>query len=149
MTDPTPLSAPHRLEYPYRRSVGPVIGRFLTGLRERRFEGVRGSDGRVLVPPQEYDPVTSAPLHEFVPVGTAGVVTAWAWIDRPRPNQPLQRPFAWALIQLDGADTALLHAVDAWDPSRMRTGMRVAVRWRAERVGHIRDIECFVPEEPA
>lgn len=140
------LSAPHVLEYPYTRSVGPVIGRFLTGLRERRIEGVRTRDGRVLVPPTEYDPVTSEPLDEFVEVGQAGVVTTWAWVGSPRKNHPLDRPFAWALIRLDGADTAMLHAVDAAHPSRMSTGMRVKVRWRDERQGDLGDIECFEPE---
>jgi uncharacterized protein len=143
------LSLPHVLEYPYKRSTGPVIGRFLTGLREGRIEGIRAADGRVLVPPTEYDPVTAEALTEFVEVGTAGVVTTWAWIAEPRPQQPLQHPFAWALIRLDGADTAMLHAVDAGDISRMRTGMRVAARWRPDRAGHIRDIECFVPEDRA
>ncbi len=141
------LSASHVLEYPYTRSVGPVIGRFFTGLRERRIEGVRARDGRVLVPPREYDPVTSEALDEFVEVGQVGVVTSWAWVYSPRRNQPLDRPFAWALVRLDGADTALLHAVDAGDESRMRTGMRVRVRWREETVGEIRDIVCFEPEE--
>ena len=61
----------------------------------------------------------------------------------------LSQPFAWALVRLDGADTAMLHAVDAGNPSRMRTGMRVRVRWRAETVGEIQDIECFEPEDPA
>jgi hypothetical protein len=140
------LSAPHRLEYPYRRSVGPVLGRFLAGLRDGRFEGIRALDGRVIVPPQEHDPVTAEPLDEWVPVGPGGVVVSWAWIAEPLPNQPLDRPFAWALVRLDGADTALLHAVDAGDPGAVRTGMRVAVRWRGERVGDIRDVECFVPE---
>ncbi len=140
------LSAPHRLEYNYRRSVGPVLGRFLAGLRECRIEGIRGSDGRVLVPPQEYDPVTAQPLTEWVPVGPGGDVISWAWIERPLPKQPLQGPFAWALIRLDGADTAMLHAVAAPAPSDMRTGMRVTARWRDERVGDIRDIECFEPE---
>jgi len=140
------LSAPHRLEYPYRRSVGPVLGRFLAGLRDGRFEGIRARDGRVIVPPQEHDPVTAEPLDEWVPVGPGGVVVSWAWIADPLSNQPLDRPFAWALVRLDGADTALLHAVDAVHPDAMRTGMRVAVRWRGERVGDIRDVECFVPE---
>ena len=38
-----PLVAPHVLEYPggYTRSVGPVIGRFLTGLRAGRIEAVK------------------------------------------------------------------------------------------------------------
>ena len=140
------LSAPHRLEYPYKRSVGKVLGKFFAALRERRILGVRGSDGRVLVPPQEYDPVTAETLEDLVPVGNAGVVVSWAWIEKPSPKQPLAGPFAWALIRLDGADTALLHAIDAGNPSRLRTGMRVQARWRAEREGSIRDIECFEPE---
>jgi uncharacterized OB-fold protein len=147
MADTDVLVAPNILEYPYTRTVGPVLGRFMTGLREGRIEGVRGSDGRVIVPPTEYDPVTSEPLDQFVEVGQAGVVTTWAWVNEPRANQPLDRPFAWALIRLDGADTALLHAVDAGDEARMSTGMRVRVKWRAERAGEIQDIACFVPEE--
>jgi hypothetical protein len=137
--------ASHVLEYPYRRSVGPVIGRFLAGLKERRIEGIRTLEGRVLVPPVEYDPVTGESLAEFVEVGPAGVVTTWAWVTTPRAKHPLDRPFAWALVRPDGADTALLHAVDAGDPARMRTGMRVTPRWRDERVGEIHDIVCFEP----
>jgi uncharacterized OB-fold protein len=147
MADTDILVAPNILEYPYTRTVGPVLGRFMTGLREGRIEGVRAEDGRVLVPPTEYDPVTSESLDEFVEVGQAGVVTTWAWVNEPRANQPLDRPFAWALIRLDGADTALLHAVDAGDEARMATGMRVRVQWRDERAGEIQDIACFVPEE--
>jgi hypothetical protein len=147
MAEPDVLVAPNILEYPYTRTVGPVLGRFMTGLREGRIEGVRANDGRVIVPPAEYDPVTSEPLDEFVEVGQAGAVTTWAWVSEPRANQPLDRPFAWALIRLDGADTAMLHAVDAGDEARMATGMRVRVQWRAERAGEIQDIACFVPEE--
>lgn len=139
------LSAPHVLEYPYIRSVGPVIGRFLAGLRDRRIEGVRTADGRVLAPPTEYDPATGEPLDEFVQVSQTGVVVTWAWVSSPRPKQPLDRPFAWALIRLDGADTAMLHAVDAGDESKMATGMRVRARWRDERHGEIKDIACFEP----
>jgi len=140
------LTALHVLEYPYKRSVGPVIGRFLTGLREGRIEGIKTASGTVMVPPAEYDPETAAPLTEFVDVGDAGVVTTWAWVAEPRKNNPLQEPFAWALIRLDGADTALLHAV-CTSASRMQTGMRVKAKWREERVGHITDIECFEPED--
>ena len=140
------LSALHVLEYPYKRSVGPVIGRFLTGLRDGRIEGIKTVSGKVMVPPVEYDPETSASLSEFVEVGQAGVVTTWAWVAEPREYNPLREPFAWALIRLDGADTALLHAVCA-DESSMRTGMRVRARWKPERTGHITDIECFTPED--
>jgi uncharacterized OB-fold protein len=135
------------LEYPYTRSVGPVIGRFLGGLRANRIEGVRTRDGKVLVPPLEYDPQTAESVSdEFVEVGPAGTVTTWCWVSSPRSKQPLDRPFAWALIRLDGADTALLHAVDAGTPEKLRAGMRVRARWRAQCTGMITDIECFEPE---
>jgi hypothetical protein len=140
------LSAPHVLEYPYHRSVGRVIGAFLAGLREGRIFGVRTAGGAVLVPPTEYEPGTGEPTGELVEVGPSGVVTTWAWVGAPRPYHPLDRPFAWALVRLDGADTALLHAVDAGAESRMRTGLRVCARFRPEREGHIRDILCFEPE---
>ena len=68
-------------------------------------------------------------------------------MSRPSDKHPLDRPFAWALVQLDGADTAMLHVVDAGEESKMRTGMRVRVRWREETVGEILDIACFEPEE--
>jgi uncharacterized OB-fold protein len=141
------LSARYVLEYTYSRSTGPIIGRFLGALRESRIEGVRTRSGVVLVPPTEYDPETGEDSVEFVEVGQSGVVKTWAWLERPRTANPLAHPFAWALIQLDGADTALLHAVDAGSAELMRTGMRVRARWAEKRVGRIQDIACFVPEE--
>ena len=130
-TDSTRLTAAHTLEFPYRRSVGAVIGAFFTGLREQRVLGVRARDGRVLVPPVEYDPESGESLDELVPVGPGGVVTTWAWVETPRPKHPLDQPFAWALVLFDGAASAMLHAVDAGSAARMRTGMRVRPRWKA------------------
>ncbi len=144
--DEVSFSAPHVVEYAYRRSVGAVLGRFFTGLRERKLVGTRTRAGRVLVPPCEYDPDTGESVEEFVDVGPAGVVTTWAWVHTPSAKHPLTHAFAWALIRLDGADTGMLHAVDAGSESRMRTGMRVQPRWRASTVGEIQDIECFEPE---
>ena len=147
MTEPAPLSGAHVLEYTYKRSVGPVLGRFFTGLRDGRFEGVKTQAGRVLCPPLEHDPETGeATTDDWVEVGPGGTVTTWAWIAEPRDQHPLDRPFAFALVQLDGADSGLLHAVDAGEEGRMRTGMRVRARFAAERAGRIEDVACFEPE---
>ncbi len=148
MAESEVLRAPHRIEYTYTRSVGPVIGAFLTGLRDGKILGATTPGGRVVVPPTEYDPITSEDIGELVEVGPAGVVTTWAWTETPLPDQPLDRPFAWALVQLDGADTGMLHVVDAAGPQAMASGMRVTARWRpaGERIGHLRDIECFAAE---
>jgi len=143
------FTAPHRIEYAYRRSVGPVLGRFFTDLRDRRLTGIRTAGGRVLCPPAECDPDTGEATTEFVEVGPEGTVTSWAWVSAPRDRHPLARPFAFALVKLDGADTALLHAVDAGAEDRMKTGLRVRPRWRAETRGEIGDLECFEPAEGA
>ncbi|MGW0248193.1 Zn-ribbon domain-containing OB-fold protein [Nocardia goodfellowii] len=135
------------MHFDYTRSVGPTIGKFLAGLRAHQVIGVRGSDGRVLVPPPEYDPVTAAPLTEFVTVADVGTVESWTWVADVLPGQPFDRPFAYALIRLDGADTALLHAVDVAAPQDISTGMRVRARWAAETTGSIKDIACFEPGE--
>jgi uncharacterized OB-fold protein len=137
------LTAPHLVEYTYTRSTGPAIGAFLTGLREAKILGVRGADGRVIVPAIDYDPVTSEDLSEYVDVADTGVVTTWAWNDNPLKGQPLDRPFAWALVKLDGADVPFLAVVDAGSPDAISTGTRVKARWADERVGSIRDLICF------
>lgn len=143
------LSAPLVIEYPFRRSLSPVQSAFLTGLREQVVLGIRTRDGRVLCPPVEYDPVTGDELDQLVELGPSGTVTTWTWEPSPRRGQPLDSPFAWALVQLDGADTGLLHAVDAGQPERMASGMRVRIRWAEERTGGITDIACFEPEAAA
>jgi uncharacterized OB-fold protein len=144
-----PLSAPLKLSFDYTRSVGPLLSQFFTALRERRILGVRGSDGRVHVPPAEYDPVTYEQLTEIVPVSSVGTVLSWTWQSTPLEGQPLDRPFAWALIKLDGADTPLLHAVDAGSSDAVSTGARVHAHWIEEPVGAITDIAYFTLGEDA
>jgi uncharacterized protein len=140
----------HTIEFPYTRTLGPVYSAFLTGMRDARIVGIRGKDGKVLCPPTEWDPATGEPLeHDFVDVGPGGVVETWAWVTEPTRKHPLDHPFAFALVRLDGADSALLHAVDAGRMDAMKTGMRVTARWKDERVGHITDLESFVPETAA
>jgi uncharacterized OB-fold protein len=142
-----PLHAPLEITFDYTRSLGPTLSAFMTALADRRILGARASDGTVHAPPFEYDPVTAAPPAELVDVGPGGTVVSWSWTDEPVAGQPLDRPFGWALIRLDGADTAMLHAVDAGSAQAMRSGMRVRPRWSATGGTGITDIACFVPEE--
>jgi uncharacterized OB-fold protein len=147
MGDPTPsdelLRAPLTIEYGFNRTTGPVIGAFLTALREQRVLGIRDTAGRVVCPPVEYDPTDGAPLTEMVEVGTEGEVTTWSWVAHPRTGQPFGAPHALALVRLDGADTAMLHVIDAPGPHAVSSGARVRIRWRDEPQGMIDDIECF------
>jgi uncharacterized OB-fold protein len=146
MSDLPPVS--YELEYPYTRSTGPVVGPFLTALRDGRILGIR-CRGRVLCPPLEFDPETGETLlPDFVEVGPGGRVESWTWIAEPARTHPFAEPFAFALIRLDGADTALVHAVRAASLDEMSTGMRVRAQWRDERRQSIADV-YFVPEARA
>jgi hypothetical protein len=133
------------LDFTYTRTTGPVIGRFFTELRDRKLVGIKAKDGSVICPPLEYDPQTADELTEFVDLADTGEVKTWCWVNEPLEKHPLDKPFAWALVQLDGADTPMLHAVDAGSEAAMSTGMRVKVRWADETVGRINDIACFEP----
>lgn len=141
------LSAPLVLEYPFTRTTGPVIGAFLTGLREKIVLGIRRKDGTVLVPPTEYDPETSEALTDMVEVAQTGEIITWTWVQEPRDQSPWDSPHALAMIKLDQADTPLLHAVLVDNPESLKTGTRVRIKWREETEGHIKDIEGFLPIE--
>ena len=122
--------SPFALEYSYKRSLGPVLSRFMTSLRDKVILGARTKKG------------TGEATAELVPVGPAGTVTSWCWVGEPSPEHPLDGAFAWALIKLDGADTAMLHAVSA-EEDQLATGVRVSARWKNECEGNIHDIVCF------
>ncbi len=145
VSDTVPLRTDLVIEYPFVRTTGPVVGAFLTGLREAVLVGIRRVDGTVMVPPVEYDPVTSESLTEVVEVSSTGTIVSWTWVDPPRPGSPWDTPHGLALVLLDGADTPLLHGVLVDSADELATGLRVEAVWRDERVGHITDLVGFAP----
>lgn len=136
------LQVRHPLAWVYERSTGPIFGRYLAGLRAGVLFGGRGPWGEVVVPPPEAFPNGQA-VTELVAVGPGGVVTGWTWQAVPRPGLPLNVPFAWALVLLDGATGPMVHAVAAPSIDAMATGVRVTARWRDERRGEPGDLVCF------
>ena len=135
--------APLVLSYPYKRTVGATMSRFLTGLRDRRIEGTVGEDGTVYMPPAEYDPTTGVALGTWKEVASTGTVLSWSWQPTVQPASALPHPFAWALIQLDGADTPMLHVVDVASSEQISTGARVKARWSDSPSASVRDIIAF------
>jgi uncharacterized OB-fold protein len=134
------------MEFPYKHSTGDTIGRFLAGLKEqKKIWGQRVAGQGVVVPPLGYSEIDSSEGGDWVEVKDTGTVTAVAIVHEPIDKlHPFTEPFAFVLVKLDGADTSLAHVVRA-DLAKLRVGSRVAAVWRAdeERIGAIRDIECF------
>ena len=115
MDNVEPVLVEGRIKIPYRWPAGAVGGRFLDVLRnEGRFVGLRcPSCRRVIVPPRPRCLACRVPSEDWVTVGPEGCVTTWT-----------RRPAGvFALVRLDGADTAILHLlVDVDEP---HSGMRV------------------------
>jgi uncharacterized OB-fold protein len=145
----TPADPMHQdvvMEFPYKHSTGEVIGRFLAGLMEQKTiwgQRVRGQG--VVVPPLGYSEVDGSAGGEWVRVESRGVVTALARVHTPIEGlHPSTAPFAFVLVKLDGADTAMAHVVrEGLD--QLRVGSRIEAVWApdGERVGSIRDIAGF------
>ena len=133
-------------EFPYKHSTGEVIGRFLAGLKDqKRIWGQRVAGQGVVVPPVGYSETDGSAGGDWVEVKPTGVVTAVARVHLPIPHlHPCAEPFAFVLVKLDGADTALAHVVRD-HLEQLRIGSRVEAVWapEAERHGSIRDIACF------
>lgn len=141
-----PLDERRVMEFPYKHSTGPIVGRFLAGLKEQKtIWGQRVSGQGVVVPPTGYSEVDGSEGAEWVAVKDTGVVTAVAKVHHPIAGlHPASGPFAFVLVRLDGADTALAHVVKD-DLDKVTVGTRVQAVWApdAERTGTIRDITCF------
>jgi uncharacterized OB-fold protein len=151
MADTTTPIAPMEqlqvMEFPYKHSTGETVGRFLAGLKEqKKIWGQRVSGQGVVVPPTGYSEADASAGGEWVEVKDTGVVTACAIVRDPVDGlHPFSTPFAFVLVRLDGADTALAHVVKDDDLARLRVGSRVAAVWAADgaRIGSIRDIAYF------
>jgi uncharacterized OB-fold protein len=132
------------MEFPYKHSTGETIGRFLAGLKEQqKIWGQRVAGQGVVVPPLGYSEVDASEGGTWVEVKPTGTVTAVAGVTKPLDQlHPSDVPFAFVLVKLDGADTALAHiVVDGHE--QVKVGSRVEAVWAEERTGTIRDIARF------
>ena len=101
---------------------------------------------QVYVPARRFCERCFAELSDEVKVGPAGTVKSFSLCAVDQDGRPLRRAAAFALVQLDGATTVLLHRLlDVKDPSQVAIGSRVTVvvKPKAKRTGSILDIEGF------
>ncbi len=141
-----PLHERRVMEFPYKHSTGQTVGRFLAGLKEqKKIWGQRVSGQGVVVPPLGYSEVDGSDAGEWVAVKDTGVLTAVAVVHHPIEGlHPFSTPFAFVLVRLDGADTAMAHVVRD-NVDKLQVGARVQAEWAPDdqRRGTIRDITCF------
>ena len=110
---------------------------------EKKILGSRCSQcGKVYAPPRKNCGACFTDIDDWVELGDEGVVTAHTIVHFEFEVQPAKPPFAYALIQLDGADVGLAHIVKE-DLDDLKNGCRVKAVFREARRGHILDIDSF------
>ena len=132
---------------PNTYSAGAVGSRFLTELRDRkRIMGTRcPTCNRVYVPARSVCKDCFGQLDEWVEVSDKGTVLSYSVCHQPNPVQPVEASLVYGIIQLDGADTGLVHMLGELDFEQLGIGMRVQAVFRKERVASILDIKYFKP----
>ena len=137
MVDPVEeLAYTQSISVPYRYTAGAAQRAFLRGLEEGRIVGARHGGG-VLVPARPFAP-DGTRTGEFVDVAEEGTLVNFTTVT----GEDGTRTFG--MIQLDGADDAMLHLLDVPE-DQLVPGLRVRARWARPRTAEITAIEAFIP----
>lgn len=127
--------------------VGRIGTRFLAELRDnKKILGIRCPVcNRVYVPPRLTCKDCFTELEEWVELSDKGTLLTYTIVHTPGANQPVEPPYIIGVIQLDGADTGLIHIVGQTSFEQLSVGMRLQAVFNEEREGNIRDIRHFKP----
>jgi len=136
-----------KLDIPYRYAAGPIATRFYDALeQQRKILGIRcDSCRRVYLPPRAVCGTCFRSMHDWVELKNEGEVLNYTIVHYQEPIHPAKAPFAYALIKLDGADTAFIHLLGDVDLDHVRIGMRVKAVFADPPTGNILDISHFRP----
>jgi hypothetical protein len=128
-------------------TAGVTRSQFLTELRDnKKIVGTKCHDcDMVWVPARSTCVKCFGSLREFVEVRNVGIVKTYSVINIFRDFYPIKPPFILGIIQLEGADTGLVHFINEIDPKDVKIGMRVETVFKEERIGSILDIKYFRP----
>lgn len=143
-----------------RFATGPVMGKYLNGLKEKKiFANKCPTCNRLQVPPREICAVCKIRCEEFVEVGPKGNVrlldTAYYASPDPLTGETRETPYGLCYILLDGCkgQEVFAHFIrdDQLDRIEMgwneKKGTIVRPVWAEERTGRVADIKYFEIDE--
>jgi len=134
-----------RIKVPYKHTSGAYVENFITNIdKNNKIMGVKCPKcGLIYVPPKMVCFKCFEKMEEWVEVGNKGTVKGFTVITHSTPVMPLKPPFAYALINLDGATTDIVHLIKEADPTKLKEGMRVEAVFKEKPRKRITDIEYF------
>ena len=132
---------------PNTYTAGAIGTKVLTSIKDKkRILGMKCTTcNRVLVPARSICQDCFEPLKEWVEVSDKGTVQTYSVVYEPTICQPIEPPFIYGIIQLDGADNGFVHMLGGVEIEQLYIGMRVQAVFKEERTGSILDINYFKP----
>jgi uncharacterized OB-fold protein len=85
------------------------------------------------------------PEDALVEIGPCGTLMAFTKVHYHETIHPRQAPFVYGIVQMEGADTGMVHFIDGGGET-LQIGMRVCAVFAEKRNGNILDIVCFRPD---
>lgn len=128
-------------------STGATGTKFLTEIRDnKKIMGIKcPSCGKVYVPPRTHCPICFVRMSEWVELSGKGTLSSYTVVRYQEPYMPKEPPFAYGVIQMDGADTGMAHLLGEVDLDKIKIGIRLEPVFKEEREGSILDIDYFKP----
>ena len=132
---------------PNTYAAGVVGSQFLIALRDKKkIMGTRcPTCNRVYVPARSVCKDCFGQLDEWVEVSDKGTLITYTVCHQPSRVQPVEPPIVYGIIQLDGADTGIVHMLGEVDLEQLRIGLRVQAVFKEKREASILDIKYFKP----
>ena len=134
-----------RIKVPYKHTAGAYVEKFLTEIgQNRKIMGVKCPKcKKVSVPPKMVCFECFEKMEEWVEVGNQGTLKGFTVVTYKTDVMPMEPPFAYGIIRLDGADTDIVHIINESDPKKLKEGMRVEASFYKKPRKRILDIEYF------
>lgn len=136
-----------RIKVPYTWWVGETGSHFFATLRdEKKILGAYCSKcDMVFIPPRKACGRCFNQDMEWREIGDEGTLLTYTVPAAKADIHPMEPPFAFGIIKLDGADTGLTHLVAEFKEGELKSGIRVKAVFKEDREGNILDIRYFKP----
>jgi uncharacterized OB-fold protein len=99
----------------------------------------------VFVPPKIVCPDCFGLMDTWLELPGQGTLLTYTEINYASPAHPVDPPFILGSIQMDDADTALVHLLGEVAAEDLKAGLKVAPVFKQNPEGNILDIEYFKP----
>ncbi|MEI6609071.1 MAG: zinc ribbon domain-containing protein [Deltaproteobacteria bacterium] len=138
----------------YRFASGPIQGKFLAGLKEKKFLATKCPKcGRIQTPAREACAKCVVRTEELVEVGPKATVANYDIVYYASPDpltgQLRSTPYASLFMWMDGAtpDDCVSLGLKQADIPKLKRGLRVRPVWNEVRTGSVSDILYFEADE--